>query len=179
MDQLFKKGKIVSQNGNFMKFIISNLYLRNKEHPLAAQESLVKSSNIRKLKILIESQRNSEICEDKQLGYIHGSYALIEHCRGWPTLYYLFCSGFLTGVGDLPLPFEQSDIHETQCPGGTIAYYISGKCSPVELYFLLNLILYRQLGNRFSFLSTLAPVSIYQKMLENVSEMTENKNQAG
>ena len=111
--------------------------------------------------------------------YTYGAYALIEHCRGWLALYYLFQQGLLTGSGDLPLPFDQSDIDKQESPGGTIAYYLSGKCDIPELYLLLNVILYRQLGNSLTFLSTLAPVSIYQKMLLKVCDLSENQHQQG
>jgi hypothetical protein len=95
---------------------------------------------------------------------IFGAYSLVEYCRGWPTLYYLFNEGLLTGAGDVSIPFSQQDTLDNECPGGIIAYYLSGPCELVEQYLLLNVILYHELGNRISFLSTLAPVTIYQKL---------------
>ena len=108
-----------------------------------------------------------------------GAYSLIEHCRGWPALYYLFQRGKLTGAGDLPLPFAPKDLADNECPGGIISFYLAGPCGPLELYLLLNVILHRQMGNSLSFLSTLAPVAIYQKMLATVCECIQLKPNPG
>ena len=100
---------------------------------------------------------------------------MIEHCRCWLTLYHIFNEGLVIGFGDLSLPFMNKDFPEHVSPGGIIAFYLSGKCEPIELYLLLNFILERELGNRISFLSTLAPISIYHQLLIAVCEIDKNK----
>jgi len=56
---------------------------------------------------------------------------------------------------------------------------LAGKCGPLEIYLLLNIIIYRQLGNRLSFLSTIAPVSIFQKIIDLVVSLKEIKPKEG
>lgn len=165
MDTLFKNSKITYQNAAFVKFILLNLYEKDQDHPLATNSFHYSSECISKIKALAKFQKPTS-AETLGENYHAGAYALIEYCRGWPTLYFLLDQGLLTGAGDLPLPFSQTDLQTKECPGGIITFYLSGRCSPLELYLLLNIILYRQLGNRITFLSTLAPVSIYQKTLE-------------
>lgn len=54
---------------------------------------------------------------------------------------------------------------------------MSGDCDPLELYLLLNIILYRSLGNKITFLSTLAPTAIYQKTIQKLLEVATRKEE--
>lgn len=108
---------------------------------------------------------------------IKGVCSLIDHCRGWLTLYFLYDHGVLNGTSDLCVPFLASQITNQNPPGGVIPYYLSAKCQLHELYLLLNIIVYRQLGNRISYLTTLVPVVIYQQTVETlIQEIIKPRN---
>ena len=98
---------------------------------------------------------------------IRSAFALIQHCRSWSTMQFLMQKGLLTIQNDLNIPFTWSDTNEQLLSiGGTVGYYLSQQPQPLELMVLFTVILYRQLSNNLTFLTTQANIAIFQYAVE-------------
>lgn len=80
---------------------------------------------------------------------------------------FLMRKGLLTIEHDLNIPFAWSENNEELSSiGGTVGYYLSQTSSPLELFVLFTVILYRQLSNSLTILTTQANIAIFQYAVE-------------
>lgn len=65
------------------------------------------SIKINELRELAKSQKKYK---NEMKINMKGVYSLIDHCRGWLTLYFLYDHGVLNGTSDLSIPFLANQI---------------------------------------------------------------------
>jgi hypothetical protein len=83
--------------------------------------------------------------------------------------------GLLTIDNDLNIPFAWSENNqELSSIGGTVGYYLSQNSSPLELLVLFTIILYRQLSNSLTILTTQANIAIFHYAMEFLLEQCQS-----
>lgn len=78
---------------------------------------------------------------------------------------------------DINIPFNIGEqIDQVSSIGGTVGYCLARSPAPLQLYAIFNIILYRQLSNNLTILSTQANVAIFQYALETLIGYCSKEN---